>query len=228
MPSPAYCRPAAFELFRQQLPDLESSEGLFRAAFAISLHERPEAQLAESEALIENLAETVLRRVQSRSRQAVLAHLHDVLFEVFGLRGNAEDYYNPSNSYLPDVLRTRMGIPISLVLVYKRVAEPLGIVVHGVNAPGHFLAEVEPSSQEEEPPMFIDPYFGGVILNESEVVERIEQATGRPLGLSRPQLSRATHRQWLLRMLNNLLAAFATKGHEREVCAMQEFQELLS
>jgi len=227
MTFPAYCRPAAYDFFRQQLPELESSGGLFRAAFAIALHERPEADLAEAEAIIDNLTQTIRRRVQSRSRQAILAHLHDVLFDIFGLHGNTEDYYNPANSYLPDVLHTHAGIPISLVLIYKRVAEPLGIIVHGVNAPGHFLAEVEPAAGGDDRSMFIDPFFGGVILNENEVAKRIEQASGRPLGPSSPRLSRATHRQWLGRMLNNLLAAFAAKGHDREVCAMQELQELL-
>jgi len=227
MTFPAHCRPAAYDFFRQQLPEIESTVGLFRAAFAIALHERPEANLAEAEFIVENLTETIRRRVPSGSRQAVLAHLHDVLFDIFGLRGNTEDYYNPANSYLPDVLSTHVGIPISLALIYKRVDEPLGIVTHGINAPGHFLVEVEPAAGESERPMFVDPFFGGVILNEFEVSKRIEQASGRPLGPNSPRLSRATHRQWLGRMLNNLLAAFAAKGHDREVCAMQELQSLL-
>jgi regulator of sirC expression with transglutaminase-like and TPR domain len=227
MTQPAHCRPAAYDFFRQQLPDLDSTAGLFRAAFAIALHERPEANLGEAETIVENLTETIRRRVQSRSRQAILAHMHDVLFEIYGLQGNNADYYNPANSYLPDVLRSRVGVPAALVLVYKRVAEPLGIVVHGVNAPGHFLAEIEPAANEEYHPMFVDPFFGGVILNQNEVADRIEQATGRPLGPTSPRLSRATHRQWLNRMLNNLLASFAAKGQDREVCAMQELQHLL-
>jgi regulator of sirC expression with transglutaminase-like and TPR domain len=224
---PAHCRPIAYELFRQQLSDIDSSAGLFRAAFAISLHERPEADLAAAESIVENLTDTIRRRMQSRSREAVLAHMHDVLFDIFGLQGNHDDYFNPANSYLPDVLHTHRGIPISLVLIYKRVAEPLGIIVHGINAPGHFLAEVEPTAGEKGRSMFVDPFFGGMILNENEVADRIEQATGRPLGPTTPRLSRATSRQWLARMLNNLLASFAAKGHDREVYAMQELQELL-
>ncbi|MCA9231667.1 MAG: transglutaminase family protein [Planctomycetales bacterium] len=227
MTRPVHCRPIAYEAFRRQLLELDSTAGLFRAAFAISLHERPEADLGETESIVENLSDTVRRRVRSRSQQAILAHLHDVLFDVFGLQGNTEDYYNPANSYLADVLQTRLGIPITLVLIYKRVAEPLGIVVHGINAPGHFLARVEPLADESDQPMFVDPFFSGELLNRDEVTRRIEQATGRPLGPPRVQLAQATNRQWLARMLNNLLAAFAAKGHDREVCAMQELQELL-
>lgn len=224
MSAPSYCRASAYQLFSQQMAEVECGTNLFRAAFAIAMHERPEADLAATETVIENLADTVRRRAQSQNPQALLAHLHDVVFDVFGLSGNTDDYYNPANSYLPEVLRTRQGIPISLALIYKRVAEPLGIVVHGINAPGHFLAEVETS---EEQSMFVDPFYKGGILNESEIAERIEQATGRPIPTGIPLMPRATHRQWLSRMLNNLQAAFASTGRERDVLAMQELQDLL-
>ncbi len=220
---PAYCRASAYQLFQEQLATVETGEGLFRAAFAIALHQRPEAGLAEAETIVENLADTVTRRVQSRTTEALLAHLHDVLFDVYGLRGNIDDYFNPANSYLPDVLRTQQGLPITLVLVYKRVAELLGLTVHGVNSPGHFLAEVESDSKS----FYIDPFFGGKLLNKKEVARRIAQATGIDFEPSPNLLARATHRQWLGRMLNNLQAAFATLGQDRDVCAMQELQELL-
>ncbi|NOZ40164.1 MAG: hypothetical protein GXP24_08055 [Planctomycetes bacterium] len=229
MPSktqPAYCRPAAYQLFQEQLATVDTGESLFRAAFAIALHQRPEADLAEVETIVENLADTVARRVCSRSTEALLAHLHDVLFDVYGLRGNVDDYFNPANSYLPDVLHARQGLPITLVLVYKRVAEQLGLTVHGVNSPGHFLAEVEAN----EPPgesLYIDAFFSGELLNENEIVERIRQATGLDIEPTPKLLARATHRQWLGRMLNNLQAAFATLGQDRDVYAMQELQALL-
>ena len=227
MPTPAYCRPVAYRMFAEHLDDAESASGLFRAAFAIALHERPEASLAEAETIVENLALAVQNRVRSGSAEALLAHLHDVLFDVFGLCGNEADYYDPANSYLPDVLRTRQGIPISLVLVYRRVAEPLGLVVHGVNAPGHFLAEVELSSSSGVERMYVDPFFGGGVLNESETAMRISQAAGKPISLTPDMLARATPRTWLARMLNNLQASFAAAGQERDVCAMQELHDLL-
>lgn len=227
MSAPAYCRPAAYEMFAQHLGEMESTSGLFRAAFAIALHQRPEARLVEVETVVENLTDTVRKRVKSKSGEALLAHLHDVLFDVYGLRGNTVDYYDPANSYLPDVLRNRLGIPITLTLIYKRVAEPLGIVVHGVNAPGHFLAEVELPGKHRGKPMYVDPFFGGGVLDESEVAERISQATGRPVPRTPDILARATPHMWLSRMLNNLQASLAARGQERDLCAMQELQELL-
>ena len=225
--SPAYCRPAAFDLFARQLSHLEDTTGLFRAAFAISLHERPEAQLSEAETIVENLIDTVRKRVQSVSQQALLAHLHDVLFDVFGLRGNQESYYDPANSYLGDVLQTRMGIPISLVLVYKRIAEPLGLTVHGVNTPGHFLAEVELTGPAGVKSMYVDPFFEGMVLDRHDMARRVVETTGKQLEPGTDVLARATPRIWLGRMLNNLQASFAAAGNERNVCAMEELRGLL-
>jgi regulator of sirC expression with transglutaminase-like and TPR domain len=227
MQLPTYCRAIAFEQFRTELPYVDSTVGLFRAAFAISLHERPDALLAEAEMTVKRLSATVRSRVHSSSPEALLAHLHDVLFEVYGLHGNTEDYYNPANSYLGDVLRTRQGLPISLVLVYKCVAEPLGLNVYGINSPGHFLAEVENSDCEGGRPIYVDPFFGGGLLTTDEVFARLSQATGQEIIPSSALLARASHRQWLARMLTNLQAAFAAAGQDRNALAMQELFLLL-
>ena len=103
---PAYCHDIAFGAFAREMPRIDTTEGLFRAAFAIARHEHPAADVEQAEATIAELAETVRRRVHSQSVEAKLAHLHDVLFDVVGFTGNVDDYYNPANSYLPEVLRT--------------------------------------------------------------------------------------------------------------------------
>jgi len=125
------------------------------------------------------------------------------------------------------VLRTRRGLPITLTLVYRRVAAGLGLVVHGLNAPGHFLAEVETEQFGETQSMYVDPFFGGGLLTQSEVFARITQATGQAIDPSSEHLQRATPEQWLARMLHNLQAVFAASGRERDVYAMQELHALL-
>jgi regulator of sirC expression with transglutaminase-like and TPR domain len=229
---PAYCHPAAFAAFAAEMPRVDSTSGMFRAAFAIARHEKPAADVRLGEATIEELAETVRRRLRSENPQAKLAHLHDVLFEVVGFIGNVDDYYNPANSYLPDVLSTRRGLPITLVLVYKCVAEKLGLTVLGINSPGHFLAAVEcPESGRNAAAaewMFVDPFYGGGLLNRDEVCRRVAQTTGVVAVESSQWFIPATHRQWLSRMLNNLQAVFAHTGRERDLYAMQELQSLLA
>ncbi|MEX2316432.1 MAG: transglutaminase-like domain-containing protein [Pirellulales bacterium] len=229
---PAYCRPAAYAAFAGEVPHVDTTRGLFRAAFAIAMHERQEADVERGEATIAELADTVSRRVRSPSLQARLAHLHDVLFDVAGFQGNVADYYNPANSYLPDVLETRRGLPITLTLVYKCVAEGVGLTVRGINAPGHFLAAVDCS----EPPstnrgtddwIYVDPFYGGELLDREDVRRRIGQTTGQALPEAAEWLAPATGEKWLSRMLHNLQAMFARTGRERDLYAMQELQDLL-
>jgi regulator of sirC expression with transglutaminase-like and TPR domain len=219
----AYCHPAAYSAFQRAMPQVDGTSGLFRAAFSIAQHEHPTADVAQAEALVADLAETVRRRVHSASVEAKLAHLHDVLFDLVGFTGNVDDYYNPANSYLPHVLRTHRGLPISLVLVYKCVAEGVGLAVRGINSPGHFLAAVQSGGSW----MYVDPFFRGELLNSADVCRRIAETTGVfPLEPG-PVLAPATHRQWLARMLNNLQAVFAHTGRERDLYAMQELQAIL-
>lgn len=234
MSMPVYCQPDAFNTFREQLPELESSQGLFRAACAIALHEHPMMDIARAEAIVDELGRAVSSRVRSPNKEARLAHLHDVLFDVVGFVGNVEDYYNTANSYVPEVLATKRGLPITLVLIYKCVAERIGLTVHGINSPGHFLAAVECGEYGGTIPggrrrlMFIDPFYGGGLLDEEGIHRRIAETTGiqeRPNPL---WLEQATHRQWLGRILNNLQAVFAHGGRERDLLAMQELQELLT
>ncbi|HEX4416147.1 MAG TPA: transglutaminase-like domain-containing protein [Lacipirellulaceae bacterium] len=228
---PAYCHPLAHRAFRQALQSLESTSGLFRAAFAIAQHELPEAEVSRAEAVIVELAATVRRRVHSSRFEAKLAHLHDVLFDIVGFEGNVDDYYNPANSYLPEVLRTHRGLPITLALVYKCVGEQLGLRIEGINSPGHFLAAVHPeslaASSTGDGLMFVDPFFGGALLSRHDVYRRIESTTGHAPKAGINWLAATTHQQWLSRMLTNLQAVFARSGRERDLYAMQELQALL-
>lgn len=229
----AYCRAAAFDAFAREIPRINSTAGLFRAAFAIARHEHPDANVEQAEAMIAELADTVTRRVHSTNIDAKLAHLHDVLFDVVGFVGNVDDYYSPENSYLPEVLRTHRGLPIALVLVYKCVAERVGLEAQGINSPGHFLAAVRngesgSSKTKQAEWTYVDPFHSGELMNRGDVCRRIAETTGVLVPDSPQWLAPATHRQWLGRMLNNLQAVFARTGRERDLYAMQELQELLA
>lgn len=229
---PAYCHHAAYDAFAIELPRVDTTDGLFRAAFAIARHELHDADVTRAEATLSELADTIARRVKSSNIEAKLAHLHDVLFDVVGFTGNIDDYYNPSNSYLPEVLRTHRGLPITLVLIYKCIAERLGLEVQGINSPGHFLAAVRMAGPGNAPEkstgwMYVDPFYGGELLHRDDVCRRIVEATGLTPGDTSQWLQPATHPQWLSRMLNNLQAIFAHTGRERDLYAMQELQELL-
>jgi regulator of sirC expression with transglutaminase-like and TPR domain len=220
---PAACRLPAYQLFAEQLPIIETTAGLLNAAIAISMHALDDVEPAAIDEQLQDLAHRVSSRVRSGSSEAMLAHLHDVLFDEEGFQGNSEDYYNPLNSYLSAVLELKRGIPISLSLIYKVVGERIGLDIEGVNAPGHFVCRV----MTDDGWMIVDPYVGGGVLTAEEAFERMEHVTGRPVPRTPEYLAPATHSQWLSRMLVNLQHIFATNERRSDLAAMSELQSLL-
>jgi regulator of sirC expression with transglutaminase-like and TPR domain len=221
---PTHCRPAAFDLFRAQADQVESPQALLKAAIAVAMHEMIEVDPDQVLQSVDRLAFDVRSRVRSQNPHAVLAHLHDVLFEEHGFTGNVDDYYDPHNSYLPSVLHEKRGIPITLVLLYKAVGERIGLRVHGLNAPGHFMAGVEIAGQ---PLMIVDPFFCGRVLTRDEAYDRIEQVVGHPINREQNLLQIAGHRHWLMRLLQNLQNIFTSRQQPRELAAMLELRSLL-
>lgn len=227
MSPPAYCRPSAYDALRSELPLLATRRGLVRAACAIAAHDAAHSEAGEALEALDSIVTAVRSRSPSESQGAVLAHLHDVLFDLLGFTGNVDDYYDPANSYLPHVIASRRGIPITLSLVYKYVATQLGLNVYGVNAPGHFMVAVETMEGSQRSLMFVDPFYGGKLLSLPEAFERIAEASGREVQPDPKLLSPASHPMWIRRMLLNLSAIFARSGRERDLYAMQELLDLV-
>lgn len=223
MPHAIHCHPQAYHDFAEQMAGLASTGNLIQAAIAVASHELEGLDPHQTLAQIEALVARVRSRLRSKRIEAVLAHLHEVLFEEEGFQGNTDDYFNPNNSYLPRVLQTRRGIPVTLTLLYKGVAEPLGLQVEGINAPGHFLARV----YLEEGSLLIDPFYGGRILTPEEAVGRVQEITGWVVPVGGQYLPKATHRQWIARLLTNLQNIFVTQGRAADAAAMGELHAVL-
>ena len=223
MPPPVHCRPSAYEHFAAAVEKIDTVRGLWSAAVAISMHEMEDVDPALVDRRVEALADKVRSRAPSGRAEAVHAHLHEIFFEEEDFVGNAEDYYDPRNSYVPAVLYTKRGIPISLTLIYKMVADLAGIVVKGVNAPGHFLGLVWAGEEE----MLIDAFAGGRVLSEEEAFDRMEQVLGAPVPRHDDVLHLASHRDWLDRMLRNLITVFGQRGEAANLAAMNELRALL-
>ncbi len=221
--APRYCRPAAYELFVAQLATLEETNSLMHAAVAVSMHELDDASPETVGKSLDKLAAEVSRRVRSNNPQALVARLHEVLFDEHGFTGNLENYYVPENSYLSHVLETRRGIPVTLSLIYKCVAQRLGLKARGINSPAHFLASVEIDGSW----MIIDPFDRGRVLARDEVFDRIEQAAGAKIARHDAHLATATHQQWLARIIRNLEHIFQRDGRENEQLAMRELLALV-
>jgi regulator of sirC expression with transglutaminase-like and TPR domain len=184
---------------------------LAEAALAIAEEEYPHLAGASYLARIEALAARTASRLGGRGGTAdALRALRETLFEEAGFRGNDEDYYDPRNSFLNEVLDRRLGIPISLSVVFLSVARRIGLPVEGVAFPGHFLVKHAAAGRE----IFIDPYRGGEILTAEDCQERWRaQSQGR--GNFEPRfLEAASARRILARMLHNLKRIYGEAGDD--------------
>lgn len=215
---PVYCRPEAYRFFMEQLPHLWSSEGLLRAAVGISMHALDDVHPAQVEEKLRGLSQRVREQAASQQPTALATALHQVLFIDEGFIGNHDKYYHALNSYVPAVLQFKRGLPITLSLVYKIVAEGAGLAVAGVNAPGHFLARVRLESGWQ----IVDPFYGGELLTRDEVFDRLDRIAQRPLPRSDELLAAPNHYQWIYRLIGNLRQLFVSEGRRDDLAAMSE------
>ena len=190
------------------------------AATALAMHADEGADAAAVAERLDALAIRVRQARGSTSRRSTITHLHHVLFEVDRFEGNQLDYYEPSNSYLPHVLTTRRGIPISLALVYKAVAERLDLEVTGIGAPGHFLVRIE----DEGGQLLVDPFHRGRILTPTDAYRLMENALGAPVPQALTLLAPVGPTEWLARMLRNLEAIHTKRAQPRDAAAMVELR----
>ncbi len=220
---PLCCVSRAYSLLSKQLPTINSPDALLNGAVAIATHQMEDADPAEVDATIQKYADAVRSRVRGSQPQALVAHLHEFLFDEVGFAGNTDDYYSPSNSYLPAVLNTKRGLPITLSLVYKLVAERIGLRSWGVGLPGHFLVAVDVDGT----PMLVDAFAGGRILTPDEAHARMQDMFGPEVEWSDDLLRPASNRHWLTRMLQNLLNVFGSTSQYADVAAVLEMEMLL-
>ncbi len=211
-------------MLADHIPTLDTTAGLLGAATAVSAHELGDPLLTDIENRLEKIAQRIRDRVSSGSDRAYLAHLHQIMFVEEGFRGATRDYYDPGNSYLPVVLTRRRGIPITLALIYKAIAERLGLRAYGINAPGHFLVAVSCDGRLQ----MIDPFHGGRLLSREDAFALIEKCTGERYHPTDQLLLPATHRQWLIRLINNLQNIFANTGRRQDLAAMMEMAQLVN
>ncbi len=174
---------------------------LDEAALAIAEEEYPRMDPDEYLVRLDALAERVRRKAPVRGRSATTLHaVRKVLFEEEGYRGNETDYGDPRNSFLNEVIDRRVGLPITLCVLYMEVARRVGLTLEGVGFPGHFLAKYTSPSGTE---VFVDAFNGGEMLSDNECVARYRARTGGR-DLDRRHLAAVSPRQILARMLHNL------------------------
>ncbi len=206
---PAPPRPATFEelaALPDECIDLATGAALIaRDAYATLDVERLVARFDD---LAAPLAARNLALIPPREQAAAISVY---LYEQIGFRGNEQEYYDPKNSLLPDVIDRRLGIPITLALVYCEVARRVGVRARGVSFPGHFLVRVDSPGTEDDP-VAVDPFFAGRRLDEAGLQTLLKRASPSKEISITEHLAPASARTVLVRMLINLKWIYATRG----------------
>lgn len=154
----------------------------------------------------------------ARTTSDMIAAINTTLFDELGFCGNRENYYDPRNSFLNEVLDHRTGIPITLTVVYMETARRIGFPVLGVGLPGHFIAK----HISDEGDIFIDTFNDGRLLGEAGCAEILKEMSGGRLELKPSHIAAVTNKQILTRMLSNLLGIYADSiDHARSLAAIE-------
>lgn len=176
-----------------------------RIALELAADAYPGLNIEDYVARIAALSARVRPRCPSNAgAREILGQVNWVLFVEEELRGNQEDYYDPRNSYLNEVLDRRLGIPISLSVLYWAIARPLGLSVAGLNFPGHFMLRVDDGDQT----LFVDPFHSGAILDRETCRRRLSEILQQPVDLSEEMTAPAPLTIVVTRMLRNLKSIY--------------------
>jgi regulator of sirC expression with transglutaminase-like and TPR domain len=191
--------------FRQAADRPEETIDLGRAALTIAAGEYPQLDIDYYLSRIDQLGASAAGRLGHDSGlYRSIAALNFVLFQERGFYGNRDDYFDPRNSFLNEVLDRKTGIPITLSVLYMEAARRIGLPLHGVGFPGHFLVKALHSDEE----IVIDPFNGGEVRGRDALEKMLNDLYGGQVTFRADFLEPVTKKQILKRMLNNLKAIY--------------------
>lgn len=185
---------------------------LAEGALLIAAPEYPALDIPDYLARLSEMAATLKRRLRGDiSPTETLIALNRYLFDELGFRGNVEDYYDPRNSFLNEVIDRRLGIPITLALIHVEVGRRVGLALHGVAFPGHFLVKCI----LRDGAVVLDPYIHGASLGLEDLQQRLRVLRGGATPsaeMVRHMLAAAGKKSILARMLRNLKGIYRERG----------------
>lgn len=209
----------ARQLFYQEIHQPDDQINLARAALYLALEEYPQLDVEQPLNALDTMADEVKERLPAEPYPLRLIQtINQYLYQDLGFAGNTDNYYDPRNSFLNDVIERRTGIPITLSLVYLAIAERINFPMIGVNMPGHFL--IRPRFDEME--VFVDAFNQGEILFLQDCQQRLSQLYGRAIELQPGLLEAVSPHQFLARMLTNLKAIYLSQSNLQKALAAIE------
>lgn len=195
------------ERLRQIVSGPDEDISLAEAALLIAGHGYPDLNVAAYLSRIEELAYMLRLRIdEADSIHERISALNQFLFGELGFAANSDDYYDPRNSFLNEVLERRTGIPITLSVIYMELGRKVGLPLQGVSFPGHFLVKCA----VPEGAVVLDPYSGGISLGLPDLQKRLREVQGGEVSraIVAELLVSASNKDIIVRLLRNLKAIY--------------------
>lgn len=157
------------QLCENQLEDID----LEKAVLLLAYWNNPDIDIQEIVSNLDEMAEDIHRVMPASGHPlSFIDIITQHLFSQWGFKGNSEDYYNPENSFIDQVLHNRKGIPITLSVIYILIARRIGIPIIGIPMPAHFIVKYDDGEDE----IFFDPFYGGKVYSREECIQYLNHA----------------------------------------------------
>ena len=211
--------PLPRQYFYKEIYQPEEQIDLAKAALYIAQEEYPTLDPDEYLSALDTMADEVKERLPAqRYPLRVIQTINKYLYDDLGFSGNTDDYYDPRNSFLNDVIERRTGIPITLSLVYLEIAKRVDFPMVGIGMPGHFL--IKPDF--EDAGIYVDAFNRGETLFDQDCQERLSQVYQQRVELKRSFLEPVSNRRFLARMLMNLKLIYLNSAQLDKALAVVE------
>lgn len=164
--------PKVSQYFTDIVSISDENINLAEAHLYLCLNFYPDLEPAKELERIQGMTRELKKRISGLAEAREIIHtINDYLFSELGFRGNWQNFNDPRNSFLNQVLERKLGIPISLSVLYMELGRQLSLPIYGISFPGHFLVKLNTAERD----YIIDVFAGGLILTESEIHERLDQ-----------------------------------------------------
>jgi regulator of sirC expression with transglutaminase-like and TPR domain len=200
----------------------EDSICLAEAALLVAEGQYPGLDLEDYLGRIDGYARELQERLgDDAGPTARLGALNQYLFQELGFAPDTDNYYDPRNSFLNDVLERRRGIPLSLSILYIAVGRRLGLDLRGVSFPGHFLVKCAVDGGV----VVLDPYYRGLSLSLEDLQKRLREVRGGEVSraIVSEMLVSAAPREVMVRMLRNLKSIYLKAQRFNDALAVLEW-----
>ncbi len=218
--------PESRACFVEALDREEGKIDLIRANLLIAkCVEYPDLDIDEYLARFEKMASEIQSRLDSADRgpRSLIHVINRYLFASQGFHGNENDYYDPRNSFLNDVMDRRTGIPITMSTLFIELAGRTGLALEGVGFPGHFVVKYSGPGFE----FLIDPFNKGRMLSENDCQDILDRIYGGGVEFRSEMLATVTKKQIIGRMLSNLKGIYVdSKNYQKALWVVELILDL--